>query len=131
MVGSRSEGGYVALLAVLIVGAAATAIGILLLTTGVDSGRVALVDQRSKQARAVAVACTEEALQQIHDNIGFSGSNSLTIASADCTYTVTVTAATTRTITATATVGDVVRKTQVYVTIGTSTISVTSWQEVS
>ncbi|MGF7228747.1 MAG: hypothetical protein ACQR33_02060 [Candidatus Saccharibacteria bacterium] len=120
-----------ALLAVLIVGAAAAAIGLVLLTTGIDSQRAALVEQQSKQARELAVACAQEALQIVHDNIAFSGTNALSLGQGSCTYTVTVTAGTTRTIVTSGTVGNVVKKVQAYVTIGSSTISISSWQEVS
>lgn len=126
-----NESGYVALLAVLIVGAAAAAIGLVLLTTGIDSQRAALVEQQSKQARELAVACAQEALQIVHDNIAFSGTNALSLGQGSCTYTVTVTAGTTRTIVTSGTVGNVVKKVQAYVTIGSSTISISSWQEVS
>ncbi|HSX28914.1 MAG TPA: hypothetical protein VLF60_05705 [Candidatus Saccharimonadales bacterium] len=125
------ESGYIALLAVLIIGAATTAIALVLLTTGTNSQRSGLIEQQSKQARALATACAHEALQQIHDNIAFAGTNSLSLGQGSCTYTVTVTAGTTRTITTTGTVGSVVKKVQAYVTIGTSSISITSWQEVS
>ena len=127
----RSESGYIALLAVLILGAAATAIGVVLLSIGADSQRSTLIEQQSKQARVLATACAQEALQQIHDNIAFSGTNTLPLGQGSCSYTVTVTAGTTRSIAASGTVGNVVRKAQVYVTIGTSTISVSSWQETS
>lgn len=129
MVGRR-QSGYVGLMAVLIVGSVSTAIALTLLTTGVDSQRAVLVQQQSKQARGLALACAEEALQQIHDNAGFTGSNSLTLGQGTCNYTVTVAADTTRSIAAIGTVQNVVKKIQAYVTIVTSSISITSWQEV-
>src|SRR5262245_10632692 len=106
----RDQSGYIALLAVLVVGAAATAICLVLLTIGTDSQRSGLVELQSKQARGLATACAEEALQQIHNNIAFSGTNTLSIGQGSCTYTVTVTAGTTRTITTTGIVGSVVKK---------------------
>jgi len=127
---SGRESGYVALLTVLIVGAAATAIALVLLASGTDSQRSTLIEQQSKQARAQAIACAEEALQQVHDNVAFSGSNTLTLGQGTCTYTVTVTAPSTRSIFATGTVNNVVKKVQTYATINTSSISITSWQEV-
>jgi type II secretory pathway component PulK len=127
----NNEKGYVALLAVLIVGVAATAIALVLLTTGADSQRSGLIAQQSKQARSLAVACSEEALQIVHDNIAFSGTNNLSQGQGSCTYTVTVNTGTTRTIVVSGTVGNVVKKIQAYVTIGSSSISVTSWQEIS
>lgn len=132
MVNNRQEKGYVALLAVLIIGAAALAISLALLTAGADSQRSALIELRSKQARSVAIACGQEALQQIHDNIAFTASNiSLTQGADSCTYSVTATSGNARTIATSATAGNVVRKAQAYVTIGSSSISITSWQEVN
>lgn len=127
----RRESGYIALLAVLVVGAAATAIGLTLLTTGTDSQRSGLIEQQSKQARGLATACAEEALQQIHDNATFAGNNTLTLGQGTCDYSVTVTSGTTSTVMASGTVENVVKRIRVYVTISASSISITSWQEIS
>jgi len=124
------QSGYVALLAVLVMGAVSTAASLTLLVTGTDSQRSTLVTQRTMQARNAAEACVEEALQQIHDDTAFTGTDNLTINPATCTVTVTNTGGSNRTIVATGTVENIVRKIQVYVTIGSSSISITSWQEV-
>lgn len=125
------ESGYIALLAVLIVGAAATAIALVLLASGADSQRSALVQQQSKQARALSMACAEESLQVIHDNIAFAGTSALAIGQGTCSYTVTVASSTSRTIVVSGTVGNVIKKIQATVTINASTISVAAWQEIS
>ena len=125
-----SETGYVALITVLVVGAAATAIALALLLGGTDSQRSTLIEQQSAQARSLANACAEEAMQQIHDNIAYAGSNTLTLGQGGCTYSVTVQTGTTRSITVSGTIGNVVRKIQAYATIGSTSISITSWQEV-
>jgi len=127
---SASEG-YVALLAVLILGAISTTVAVTLLITGTDSQRSTLVSQQSAQARNLSGTCAEEALQIIHDNTLYTGSNSMTLGQGGCTYTVTNTGGNARTIDATGTVSNVVRKVKVYATINTSSISITSWQEVS
>ena len=119
----RNEHGYVALLSVLVAGAVATAIATALLLQGTDSQRETLIIQQSLQARGLADACAEEALQQLHDAATFTGSNNLTLGTGSCTYTVTNTGPTTRTITANSTVGNVVRKITVYVTMSSSSIS--------
>ncbi len=124
------QSGYVALITVLIVGAAALAVAVALLDMGADSQRAALIEQQSKQARNLSSACAQEALQVEHDNIAYSGSGNLSIGQGTCTYVVTAPTGTTRSILATGTVGNVVRKIQISVTIGASSISVTSWQEV-
>jgi hypothetical protein len=131
MVMKHKEGGYIALLAVLIIGAGAVAISLALVMSGADSQRAALSELQSRQARALAAACTQEALQVVHDNIAYIGTNSITQGAGSCTYTVTSTSTQSRTIVVTATVGSVVRKIQAYATIGTSSISVSLWQETS
>ena len=130
MIRSR-ESGYIALLSVLIVGAAASAVALTLLVTGTDAQRSGLVSQQAGQARWLVNACAEEALQQIHDATSYTGTNTLNLTAGSCNYTVTSTDSSTRTITASASLNNVVRKVTVYVTIGSSSISITSWQEVS
>lgn len=123
--------GYIALISVLITGAAAMAIATTLLITGTDAQRVNLVMQRSIQARQLAHGCIEEALQKIHESTTFTGTSSVTLATGACSYTITNTGGNNRTITASSTIQNVVRKVTVYVTIGSSSVSVTSWQDVS
>lgn len=131
MVAKRTQGGYVALMAVLIIGAVATAIGLTLLSTGTDSVRLGLTEQQSKQARALALACAEEAMQQIHDNVAFTATNtSVSLGQGSCTYSVGVSGTTLRTVSATGTVGAVIRKIQASVTVGASTITAPNWKDV-
>ncbi len=127
----RQSGGYIALLSVLIVGAAAMAIAITLLASGSDAQRSNLAVQQSIQARQLAHGCVDEALQKIHDATSYTGSGTVTTSVGSCSYTVVSTGASTRTVTTSSTIGNVVRKVTAYVTIGSSSISVTSWQEVS
>jgi hypothetical protein len=123
--------GYIALMAVLIVGAASLAIGLALLTMGADSQRSTLVTQQSAQARSLATACAEEALQEIHDDTTFTGTGNLNLGQGTCSYTVTNTGGSNRTITSSGVVGEVTRKLEIYATIGVSSISIISWQEIS
>jgi hypothetical protein len=125
------QSGYIALISVLIVGAAATAVAVVLLATGADSQRSALITQQSKQARALAVTCAEEAAQIVHDNVAFSGTNTVSLGQGSCTYIVGQPTATTRRLSATGTVGAVVRKLSATATVGASTITMSSWKDVS
>lgn len=129
--GDTKQHGYIALMAVLIVGAAATAIAVGLLVAGTDSQRTSLVIQQSAQARGLAAACGEEALQQIHDNTAFTGTGNLTQGQGTCTYTVTNAGGNNRTIDASGTVGGAIRKLQISATVGATAITITSWQEVA
>lgn len=124
----RRSDGYVALLAVLIVGAASLTIATTLLLTGTDSQRYTLIFQQSAQARVAADACVEEALQQMHDNTSYTGTAGLSFSPGSCSYTVTNTGGNNRTINASGTVGNTIRKLQVTATIGSS-IAIVSWQE--
>ena len=130
MIVNIRQTGYVALITVLVVGAASLAIGLALLAAGTDRQRTVLVTQQSALARSITTSCVEDALQQIHDNTSFTGTNNLSIGSNSCSYTVTNLGGTSRQIDATSTIGTIVRKTQVYATIGASSISITSWQEI-
>lgn len=125
------EHGYIALISVLIIGAASLTIATTLLITGADAQQENIARQQSMKARNAAAGCIEEALQQVHDNTAFTATNTaVVIADTTCNYTVTNTGSTTRTITSTSTNGNVVRKIQVYVTINASSLSISSWQEI-
>lgn len=125
------QSGYVALLSTLIIGAISLSIASAVLLIGIGNQQSTIVAQWSAQARNGVSGCAEEALLQIQANTSFTGTGSQTIGEASCTYTVTNTGTSTRTISANATVGGVVKKVLVYVTIASASISITSWQEVS
>ena len=125
----RVEQGYVALMAVMVLGAISIAIGLALLTIGTDSQREVLVRQHSTQARNLATACAEEALQQIHDTSTYAGTGSVSLASGSCNYTVADQGGDTWKINASSTLGNVTRAVVVYGTINASSISITSWQD--
>jgi len=122
--------GYAILLSILIVGAVGAAIAISSSLSGFISYRTSSILEQSGQARALADACTEEALQQIKDSVAFSGSGSLLLEEGSCSYTVTKLTGQNRTINATGMVGTVVRKVRVTIDKINPSINVTSWREV-
>lgn len=125
------DGGYIAVLATMIIGAVSLGITLSVLTIGTSTQQSVLASQSSSQARAMADACVEEGLLQLQSTNGsYTGTGNVTIGSQTCSYTVANTGGTSRTVSTTSTVGNVVRKMLVYVTITSSSISVTSWQEV-
>ncbi len=123
--------GFITLMSILVVAAVGVAITLSLLLLGVSNARMSLVEQQSNQAKGLANACAEEALQQIRDSILFTGSGNLTLGPGNCTYTVTSQGGQNRTITASGTAGTVVRKAKIIINAINPTISVTSWQEVN
>lgn len=122
--------GYITLISVLIIGAVGVAITTSLLLLGLGSSRTGFALQQSNQAKGLANACSEEALQQINESIPFSGTATLTLGQGTCVYTVTRGIGQNRTITATGTVGSIIRKVSISIDKISPAIHVTSWQEV-
>lgn len=126
---SDNKGGYIILLSVLVVSAMGLAIAVSLLLLGISSSRTGFVVEQSNQARALANACAEEALQQISTTGTFAGTGGLTLGQGTCSYTVTNTGGSNRTITTYGTVGTVIRRVSI-VLDGVNPPSLVSWQEV-
>lgn len=123
--------GYIALISILILGAVGTAVAISLLLLGLGSSRSSFAVVQSNQAKALANACAEEALQQIRDSTPFAGTGNLSLGQGNCTYTVTKSTGQNRTATASATVGTLVRKVKIVIDKINPDINITSWQEVA
>lgn len=123
--------GFITLISVLVLSAVGVAVGVSLILSGLGSGRTAFALEQSNQAKALANACTEEALAQINDSIPFSGTGTLTLGQGSCSYTVTKQTGQNRTIDSTGTVGTVIRKVRILIDKITPSIHITSWQEVA
>ena len=123
--------GYITLISVLVVGAVGGAIGISLILLGLGASRTSFAFEQSVQAKSLADACAEEALQAIHDDNGFAGSGALSIGYGTCTYAVSNGGGQNRMISTTSTVGTIVRKTRLRVDQMTPSVRVASWQEVA
>lgn len=123
--------GYITLISILVVGAVGVAITTSLLLLGLGSSRTSFALEQSNQAKALANACAEEALQQIRDSTPFTGTGNLTLGQGTCMYTVTSQGGQNRTITASGTVGTIVRKVEIIITKINPAITVSTWQEVA
>jgi len=124
-------GGYVALLSVLVVGAIGLSIAVTLLVLGVGSARTSFSEEQANQARGLADACAEDALQEIRDSTTFTGSGGFSLGQGTCSYTVTNTGGQARNIEASGTVDNVTRKVEIDIDQINPTINITSWQEVA
>lgn len=124
--------GFIALVAVLVLGAVGVSVGISLILLGLGSSRTAFALEQSNQAKALANACAEEALQKIMESTSFSGSSTISLGNGSCTYTVSVTGQS-RLITTSSTVGTIIRKVKIRLTIHPQTLkfNIASWQEVA
>lgn len=126
---NRETSGYITLVSVLVVGVISVAITVSILLLGVGSSQTSFVDERSNQAKGVVNACIEEALQQIHDSLSFTGSGTLTLGQGTCGYSVINEGGSNRTIISSSTVDTVVRKVTVQINQLNPTIQISSWQE--
>ena len=123
--------GFTTLVAVLIVGAIASSVAISLILLGIGTTKNSLAIQQSFQAKALADACGEYALQQIRNSTPYSGSGGLTLGQGTCNFTVSNTGGSNRTITAYGTIGTIVRKVKITITQINPRIIVATWQEVA
>jgi len=123
--------GYITLISVLVVGAVGVAVATSLILLGLGSSRTSFAIEQSNQAKSLANACAEEALEQIRDLTSFTGSGNLVLGQGSCTYTVTSQGVQNRTITASGTVGTIIRKVKIIINQINPTIQIVSWQEVS
>jgi len=126
---SKQQYGFITLISVLVVGAVGAAIALSLLLLGIGNSRTSFAIEQSNQAKALANACVEEALQRIRDSTPFTGSGNLALGQGACIYTVANQGAQNRTITASGTVGTIIRKIKVAISKINPSISVTLWQE--
>lgn len=127
----QPEKGYITLLSTLFLVTIGGVVAGSLILLGLGFSRTSLALDQSNQAKALANACAEEALQQIRSLTSFTGTGSLTLGQGSCSYSVTSGGGENRTITASGSVGTIVRKIAITVTAITPNITVASWQEVA
>lgn len=123
--------GYIALIGVLLIGVVAAATVISLIVMGINSLQTASALERANQAKALANACAEEALQQIRDATAFAGSFSLTFSQGVCSYQVTNNGGQNRQINILASAGTAQRNIVIAISQINPQIVITSWQELS
>lgn len=122
--------GYIGLLSVLFVGAIGTVIATTIMLLGLASSRSSFALVQSNQAKGLANACAEEALQKIRDFLPYSGIGTLSLGQGGCNYSVTKGTGQNRTVTANGFVGSIVRKINISITTINPQVVVSSWQEV-
>ena len=113
------------------IGAVGVAIAVSVIWLGLGSSKSSFTLEQGSQTKALANACSEEALQQIRDSTPFTGTGNLTLGQGTCNYTVTSQGGQNRTATASGTVGTIVRKVKILIDAINPDINVTSWQEVA
>lgn len=128
---NKNTPGFIALVSVLVVGAIAVMVAVTFLTLGIGSSQSSFSLEQSNQAKALANACAEEALQQIRSSTPYTGTANMALGQGTCTYTVTSLGGQDRSISASGSVGQVIRKVQININKINPKIIISSWQEIS
>lgn len=127
----KKESGYITLLSTLFLIAIGGVVAGSIILLGLGFSKTSFALYQSNEAKALANACAEEALQKIQESTPFSGSATITLGDGTCTYTVTKLTGSNRTITTSGTVGTIIRKVSISIDQLSPNINITSWQEVA
>lgn len=126
----KTNKGYVTLVSILVIGAVGLAVVTSLVLLGVGSSRNSFALEQGNQAKALANACAEEALQQIWNEDAFVGTGNLTLGQGNCSLTVS-SAVLPKTIIATGMVGTTARKISITIDALRPYLHIASWQEIA
>lgn len=126
-----NQKGYITLLSTLFLVAIGGVVAGSLILLGLGFSKTSFALEQSNQAKALANACSEEALEKIQESNPFSGSATLSLDGGTCIYTVTKLTGQNRTITSSGTVGTIIRKVSISIDKINPNINITSWQEVA
>lgn len=121
--------GFIVLLSVVIVGAIGVAIAVSMLLLGIGSSKSSLVLVQSQQAKALANACAEIALNGLRLSETYTWPGVQTIGAGTCTAGLTGSGDSGRGVTSQGTVGTVVRKTSITGINLSPQAVVTQWAE--
>ena len=124
-----NQKGYIALISVMIIAAIGAATAVSLLLLGLNSSRTSFILEQSNEAKALANACAEIALQNVAYYIPYNGSDTTDFEQGSCTYNV-ITTENSSDITVIGDVNDITRKIKITTDNSTSPISITFWKEV-
>ncbi|NQV00818.1 MAG: hypothetical protein HQ537_01735 [Parcubacteria group bacterium] len=125
----NNQKGYVVIYSIIII--SAIVMGIIFSSSWVslNSVKSSRVLADSKQSKALASACAETALQDIRDNVNYSGSGSLTINGNNCSYIIINQGGENRLIQNWASISDSISKIEILIDQINPQINISSWQE--
>lgn len=113
----------------MIVGGVAMSLSLWISTSSIWSVRGSIDNASAAKARSLVNSCAEIALENMRQNMNYSGSGSFTVDGNTCDYTVTNTGGDNRTISVSGVIGSVTRRLQIS-TSAFNPITISSWQEV-
>lgn len=124
--------GFIALVSTLVIAGVVLSVGALVMVLGLSATRTTSTLNQSIQARALANACAERALNQLQQDLSYVGGETVTLGSGSCqVMTVLGSGNINRTIQVKGTVGTVVRKVKIEVMQVNPTVQFSSWREVA
>lgn len=127
---THTQSGYVTLMSVIVLGAIAVSIVVMVLTIGTDMLRGSKIYQDSSQSHALASSCAERALGVIRDSTSFTGTGSISYSAGSCSYVVSNTGGSTRQINASSSVSNAVSRVQVQIS-DVAPVTVSMWRDVA
>lgn len=122
--------GYITLIAVIVVGALATAVGIAFLSRGITSSKNTISLEASIRAHINADTCAERALEQIRTATSDINPGRITFDDGSCSYTIRDNGGAGRTISAMGISGTGIQKISVEIEGLNPFITVSSWSAV-
>lgn len=125
----RSDKGVITLLSVLIVGIVGLSIGALLMLLSLSESRSAAALQNSLQARGLADACAEHALNKLRISSSYAGNETLSFNNGTCTIQALTGSGSVKTIRTIGVSGDATRKDEIITSSIQPQVQLTSWQE--
>ena len=114
----------------LIIGAVGLSVVVSLILLGVGSSRTSFALEQGNEAKALANACAEEALQQIWNSDTFVGTGNLALGQGSCSFAVTSDVVP-KTIIATGIAGSATRRVSITIDSLRPYLHTAIWQEVA
>jgi hypothetical protein len=128
----KQEGGYMAIISALIVSALMVIIASSANIKSIYESDMALKASKGWESFYLAMACAEEALIKLKENVDYLGGEVLTLDNGECTIVDVAGAGNNRrTVKASASLNDQVRRIEVNIDEVNPTLVIDSWQEVS
>lgn len=125
------KSGYITTISAVIVGAITIMIVISLLAQGIDFTKNSSSNIYAAQARAIAQACAEEAIQKVRDNTNYAGNFSLFFENGTCSSTVSNLGSPNFIIISQGTSTNATEKLKIIINQVNPKINVLSWQKVA
>lgn len=123
--------GFITLLSVLVLGAVGLSVSVSLLLLSLGNSRTSFAVGRSGEAKALANACAERALDELRHNPAYGGEDPIVLGNGTCTVTVLGSGASGRRVQAVGAVGSLIRKVEIIIDQTRPRMVILSWQEVA